>query len=127
LPLARLEEWETAGTLAEQVAAASGTKPATVAAAQAKSGTVPVELETACGSDPALVERAAAFSGLDGTDLRGEPKVWPAGSVVMVRSGNRRDTGTHYTPKALAEEVVEHTLARCASRRARRRARGAGS
>jgi hypothetical protein len=29
----------------------------------------------------------------------------------MVRSGNRRDTGTHYTPKALAEEVVEHTLA----------------
>ncbi|MEU3158144.1 hypothetical protein ABZ753_11550 [Streptomyces griseoincarnatus] len=111
LSLARLEEWAAAGTLAEQVAAASGTKPATVAAAQAKSGAVTVELETACGSDPALVERAAVFSGLYGTDLRGEPKVWPAGSVVMVRSGNRRDTGTHYTPKALAEEVVEHTLA----------------
>ncbi|MCF2537774.1 hypothetical protein K6168_19220 [Streptomyces sp. FB2] len=111
LPLARLEEWEAAGTLAEQVAAASGTKPATVAAAQAKSGTVTVELETACGSDPALVERAVAFSGLYGPDLRGEPKVWPAGSVIVVRSGNRRDTGTHYTPKPLAEEVVEHTLA----------------
>ncbi|MEV4865852.1 Eco57I restriction-modification methylase domain-containing protein [Streptomyces ossamyceticus] len=111
LPLARLEEWEAAGTLAEQVAAAAGTKPATVTAAQAKSGAVTVELETACGSDAALVERAAAFSGLYGDDLRGEPKVWPAGSVVMVRSGNRRDTGTHYTPKALAEEVVEHTLA----------------
>ncbi|CAL9504256.1 Eco57I restriction-modification methylase domain-containing protein [Streptomyces sp. enrichment culture] len=111
LPLARLEEWEAAGTLAEQVAAASGTKPATVEAAQAKSGTVTVELETACGSDTALVERAVAFSGLYGTDLRGEPKVWPAGSVIVVRSGNRRDTGTHYTPKALAEEVVEHTLA----------------
>ncbi|MEV5724284.1 DNA methyltransferase [Streptomyces pharetrae] len=111
LPLARLEEWEAAGTLAEQVAAATGTKPATVAAAQAKSGTVTVELETACGSDPALAERAVAFSGLYGTDLRGEPKVWPAGSVIVVRSGNRRDTGTHYTPKALAEEVVEHTLA----------------
>ncbi|MFE1325870.1 Eco57I restriction-modification methylase domain-containing protein [Streptomyces sp. NPDC058741] len=111
LPLARLEEWEAAGTLAEQVAAASGTKPATVAAAQAKSGTVTVELETACGSDTALVERAVAFSGLYGTDLRGEPKVWPEGSVIVVRSGNRRDTGTHYTPKALAEEVVEHTLA----------------
>ncbi|MFE2508116.1 Eco57I restriction-modification methylase domain-containing protein [Streptomyces naganishii] len=111
LPLARLEEWSAAGTLADQVAAAAGTKPATVEAAQARSGTVTVELETACGSDPALVERAAAFSGLYGTDLRGEPKVWPAGSVIMVRSGNRRDTGTHYTPKALAEEVVEHTLA----------------
>ncbi|WP_217140445.1 Eco57I restriction-modification methylase domain-containing protein [Streptomyces sp. AC627_RSS907] len=111
LPLAHLEEWSAAGTLAEQVAAASGAKPATVEAAQAKSGTVTAELETACGSDPALVERAAAFSGLYGTDLRDEPKVWPTGSVIMVRSGNRRDTGTHYTPKALAEEVVQHTLA----------------
>ncbi|MGA5766541.1 Eco57I restriction-modification methylase domain-containing protein [Streptomyces pseudogriseolus] len=111
LPLARLEEWAAAGTLAEEVAAAAGTKPATVTAALAKSGVVTVELETACGSDTALTERAAAFSGLYGIDLRGEPKVWPAGSVVVVRSGNRRDTGTHYTPKALAEEVVEHTLA----------------
>ncbi|MCX5422232.1 type IIL restriction-modification enzyme MmeI [Streptomyces sp. NBC_00078] len=111
LPLARLEEWSAAGTLADEVAAASGTKATTVTGAQAKSGTVTVELETACGSDAALVERAAAFTGLYGLDLRDEPKVWPAGSVVVVRSGNRRDTGTHYTPKALAEEVVEHTLA----------------
>ncbi|TCR23997.1 DNA methyltransferase [Streptomyces sp. BK205] len=112
LPLARLEEWAAAGTLADQVAEAAATKPATVTTAQAKSsGAVTVELETACGNDMALVERAAAFSGLYGTDLRGEPKVWPAGSVILVRSGNRRDTGTHYTPKPLAEEVVEHTLA----------------
>ncbi|MCT4354786.1 hypothetical protein M5362_16780 [Streptomyces sp. Je 1-79] len=111
LPLARLEEWETAGTLAEEVATAAGTKAATVSASQAKSGVATVELETACGSDLELVERAAVFSGLYGLDLRGEPKVWPAGSVIVVRSGNRRDTGTHYTPKALAEEVVEHTLA----------------
>ncbi|MFF0188966.1 Eco57I restriction-modification methylase domain-containing protein [Streptomyces sp. NPDC005244] len=111
LPLARLEEWAAAGTLADEVAAAAGTKPATVTAAQAKSGTATVELETACGSDTALVERAAVFSGLYGLDLRDEPKVWPEGSVIVVRSGNRRDTGTHYTPKALAEEVVEHTLA----------------
>lgn len=111
LPLARLEEWAEAGTLADEVAAASGTKAPTVTAALAKSGTVTGELETACANDAALVERAAAFSGLYGIDLRDEPKVWPAGSVVVVRSGNRRDTGTHYTPKALAEEVVEHTLA----------------
>lgn len=111
LPLARLEEWAAAGTLADEVAAAAGTKPATVTAALAKSGTITAELETACGNDASLVERAAAFTGLYGIDLRGEPKVWPAGSVVVVRSGNRRDTGTHYTPKALAEEIVEHTLA----------------
>ncbi|MFD3566117.1 Eco57I restriction-modification methylase domain-containing protein [Streptomyces sp. NPDC058667] len=111
LPLARLEEWDAAGTLADQVAAAAGTKPPTVTAAHAKSGVATVELETACGSDPELVERAAVFSGLYGLDLRDEPKVWPAGSVIVVRSGNRRDTGTHYTPKPLAEEVVEHTLA----------------
>ncbi|MGM0358527.1 Eco57I restriction-modification methylase domain-containing protein [Streptomyces griseoaurantiacus] len=112
LPLARLEEWAAEDRLADEVAAAAGTKPATVAAALAKSdGTVTTELETACGSDAELVDRAVAFSGLYGLDLRGEPKVWPAGSVVVVRSGNRRDTGTHYTPKKLAEEVVEHTLA----------------
>ncbi|MCT9107864.1 hypothetical protein N4G69_19850 [Streptomyces mirabilis] len=111
LPLARLEEWAAAGTLADEVAAAAGTKPATVTAAHAKSGAATVELETACGNDTALVERAAVFSGLYGLDLRDEPKVWPEGSVIVVRSGNRRDTGTHYTPKALAEEVVEHTLA----------------
>ncbi|MFF2931797.1 Eco57I restriction-modification methylase domain-containing protein [Streptomyces mirabilis] len=111
LPLARLEEWASASKLADEVAAAAGTKAATVTAAQAKSGTATVELETACGNDMALVERAAAFSGLYGLDLRDEPKVWPQGSVIVVRSGNRRDTGTHYTPKALAEEVVEHTLA----------------
>lgn len=111
LPLARLEEWAAAGTLADEVAAASGTKPPTVTKALAKPAVVTAELETACGSDAALTDRAVAFSGLYGVDLRGEPKVWPAGSVVVVRSGNRRDTGTHYTPKALAEEVVEHTLA----------------
>ncbi|MBQ0883676.1 hypothetical protein KBZ94_01805 [Streptomyces sp. RM72] len=111
LPLARLEEWAAAGTLADEVAAAAGTKAPTVTKALAKPAVVTAELETACGSDPALTERAVAFSGLYGVDLRGEPKVWPAGSVVVVRSGNRRDTGTHYTPKALAEEVVEHTLA----------------
>ncbi|MEV5700525.1 type IIL restriction-modification enzyme MmeI [Streptomyces anthocyanicus] len=111
LPLARLEEWAAAGTLADEVAAASGTKPPTVTKALAKPAVITAELETACGSDPALTERAVAFSGLYGVDLRGEPKVWPAGSVVVVRSGNRRDTGTHYTPKALAEEVVEYTLA----------------
>ena len=38
LPLADLEEWAAAGTLADQVAAATGTKAATVTAAQAKSG-----------------------------------------------------------------------------------------
>ncbi|MFE3684161.1 Eco57I restriction-modification methylase domain-containing protein [Streptomyces sp. NPDC059095] len=111
LPLARLEEWAAVGTLADQVAAAAGTKAAAVTAALAKSGAATVELQTACGNDTVLVERAARFSGLYGLDLRGEPKVWPEGSVIVVRSGNRRDTGTHYTPKALAEEVVEHTLA----------------
>ncbi|MFD9874356.1 DNA methyltransferase, partial [[Kitasatospora] papulosa] len=115
LPLARLEEWAAAGTLVERVVAATAAKakatPAAVTAALAKSGTVTAELDAACGNDPALLERAVAFSGLYGTDLRGEPKVWPEGSVVVVRSGDRRDTGTHYTPKKLAEEVVEHTLA----------------
>jgi hypothetical protein len=35
----------------------------------------------------------------------------PVPELVVVRTGGRRATGTHYTPQALAEEVVEHTLA----------------
>jgi N-6 DNA Methylase len=35
----------------------------------------------------------------------------PARDLVIVAASGRRATGTHYTPRALADEVVEHTLA----------------
>lgn len=67
-------------------------------------------LNAACGSDPALTERAATFWGLLRTDLREEPTAFPAGSVMFTKVDDRRSTGTHYTPRPLADEIVRHTL-----------------
>ncbi|MGH3853186.1 MAG: Eco57I restriction-modification methylase domain-containing protein [Pseudonocardiaceae bacterium] len=69
------------------------------------------DLHAACDNDAALAERVLPFWGLLRTDLRGHPTVFPAGSVLFTQVGDRRSTGTHYTPRELAEEVVEHTLA----------------
>ncbi|WP_158840688.1 Eco57I restriction-modification methylase domain-containing protein [Saccharothrix deserti] len=68
-------------------------------------------LHAACDNDSELTERVRPFWGLLRKDLRGEPTVFPAGSVLFTKVDDRRATGTHYTPKALAREVVEHTLA----------------
>ncbi len=67
-------------------------------------------LHAACDNDAGLAERVVPFWGLLRTDLRGLPTVFPAGSVLFTQVGDRRATGTHYTPRELAEEVVEHTL-----------------
>ena len=36
--------------------------------------------------------------------------MFPAGSLVITQVGDRRATGTHYTPRKLAEEIVKYTL-----------------
>ncbi|MFC8534755.1 Eco57I restriction-modification methylase domain-containing protein [Streptomyces sp. NPDC057249] len=112
LPLAGLEKWRADGSIERELKEATGvTSVAQVRKALDQGGAVTAELHASAGNDDALAARIAPFAGLVDDDLRGEPRVFPAGSMVMVRSGNRRDTGTHYTPKKLAEEVVEHTLA----------------
>ncbi|MFI7118059.1 Eco57I restriction-modification methylase domain-containing protein [Amycolatopsis sp. NPDC049868] len=69
------------------------------------------DLRAAFDNNDELAERARPFWGLLRPDLRGKPTVFPAGSVLFTQVGDRRSTGTHYTPRKLAEEVVEHTLA----------------
>ncbi|MFJ9886312.1 Eco57I restriction-modification methylase domain-containing protein [Streptomyces sp. NPDC091287] len=112
LPLAELETWQAAGSIERELKEATGvTSVAQIRKALDAAGAVTAELHASSGNDDELAARIAPFAGLVDDDLRGEPRVFPAGSMVMVRSGNRRNTGTHYTPKKLAEEVVEHTLA----------------
>jgi hypothetical protein len=60
--------------------------------------------------DGDLRSRILRFAGLLRTDLRGLPYVVQSGGLVVVESAARRNSGTHYTPRALAEEVVEHAL-----------------
>ncbi|MGW0517133.1 Eco57I restriction-modification methylase domain-containing protein [Crossiella sp. NPDC003009] len=68
-------------------------------------------LGAACDNDQQLADRLLPFWGLLRLDLRELPMVFPTGSVLFTQVGDRRTTGTHYTPKKLADEVVEHTLA----------------
>ena len=60
--------------------------------------------------DDELAGRLQPFHGLIRDDLRGFPYVVPAGGLVMTESPQRANTGTHYTPRSLAEEVVQHAL-----------------
>ncbi|MGW4086253.1 Eco57I restriction-modification methylase domain-containing protein [Streptomyces sp. NPDC004822] len=60
--------------------------------------------------DPALTERLLPFVGILRDDLRGLPTVIPNGALYVTESSLRKNTGTHYTPRFLAEEVVLHAL-----------------
>lgn len=60
--------------------------------------------------DDELAARLEPFHGLIRDDLRGFPYVVPADGLVMTESPQRANTGTHYTPRSLAEEVVLHAL-----------------
>ncbi|MFH9967342.1 Eco57I restriction-modification methylase domain-containing protein [Streptomyces mirabilis] len=60
--------------------------------------------------DVALAERLLPFVGILRDDLRGLPTVIPNGALYVTESSLRKNTGTHYTPRFLAEEVVLHAL-----------------
>ncbi|MFG3577805.1 Eco57I restriction-modification methylase domain-containing protein [Micromonospora chersina] len=62
------------------------------------------------GGDYQLSERLLPFSGILREDLRGLPVVILPGALFVTESALRRNTGTHYTPRELAEEVVKGAL-----------------
>jgi hypothetical protein len=64
----------------------------------------------ACHTDPDLFQRVLPWAGLIRRDTFGQPIVIPAGSVFVTQGTDRRETGTHYTPKSLTEEIVKYTL-----------------
>ncbi|WP_017574761.1 Eco57I restriction-modification methylase domain-containing protein [Nocardiopsis kunsanensis] len=57
-----------------------------------------------------VAERLLPFYRLIRTDLRGLPMLVRAGELYVTESSLRKNTGTHYTPRFLAEEVVEGAL-----------------
>jgi hypothetical protein len=68
------------------------------------------KLTTICGGDDALLERIKPFAGWLRTDAWGMPLVYPKDSFMVTPGQDRRDTGTHYTPKTLTIKIVERTL-----------------
>lgn len=67
-------------------------------------------LLTACHGDTALLDRIKPFAHLVRTDPWGYPLVYPAGAFIVTTGSDRRETGTHYTPKSLTEAIVAETL-----------------
>lgn len=63
-----------------------------------------------CGGDTTLAERIRPFANLVRTDAWGDPIVYCEGAFMVTLGADRRETGTHYTPKSLTESIVETTL-----------------
>ncbi len=57
-----------------------------------------------------IADLAAAFDNM--VDERGSPRkrIAPAGTPVLQPTGERRRTGSHYTPRSLTEPIVKHAL-----------------
>lgn len=64
----------------------------------------------ACGNDRKLMEQILPYHGLIREDVWGYPQVYRAGSFMVTGGPERRETGTHYTPKSLTEKIVTTTL-----------------
>jgi hypothetical protein len=68
------------------------------------------KLLTACHADQSLRDRMRPYFHLLRTDRWGYPLVYPKGAFLVATGADRRETGTHYTPKSLTEMIVKNTL-----------------
>lgn len=64
----------------------------------------------ACSGDETLATRIKPFFHLLQTDIWGHPLVYKTGSYAVTLGLDRRESGTHYTPKSLTETIVSLTL-----------------
>ncbi|MCF2717437.1 TetR family transcriptional regulator [Paenibacillus sp. UKAQ_18] len=68
------------------------------------------QLLAVCGGDVTLVKRIQPFMHLIRTDSWNDPIVYLANAFVVTIGVDRRETGTHYTPRSLTESIVANTL-----------------
>jgi len=67
-------------------------------------------LTPVAGHDPELLAWLVSWGNLIRRDLRDIPYVIPPGGLVVTETPSRKNSGAHYTPRSLAEEVVKHAL-----------------
>ena len=72
--------------------------------------TVADHLLTACHTNTELRDRIKPYAHLLRKDPWGYPLVYPKGAFIVTTGSDRRETGTHYTPKSLTEAIVAETL-----------------
>ncbi|UCV23812.1 Eco57I restriction-modification methylase domain-containing protein [Ferribacterium limneticum] len=101
-----------AARLAELLQERSGSSASRVRNDLAKpvDDTLADRLLTACQGDTELRDRVKPYAHLLRTDPWGYPLVYPAGAFIVTTGSDRRETGTHYTPKSLTEAIVAETL-----------------
>ena len=114
MSLQELESLQKAGVdeAAKAIAAATGRSVSAVSKALKKEpefGELP-PLVHACGGDEAIARRLLPFVDLIRFDSWGFPSVYAAGSFAITLGDGRRETGSHYTPRALTEPIVAATL-----------------
>ncbi|WP_243295919.1 Eco57I restriction-modification methylase domain-containing protein [Geothrix mesophila] len=64
----------------------------------------------ACGSDTGLLRRVKPWANLLRKDIWDHPLVYRKDAFAVTLGSDRRETGTHYTPKSLTERIVRTTL-----------------
>ena len=64
----------------------------------------------AVSRDKGVRDRLRPWVGAIRRDLRNRPYVVLPGELYVAETPSRRNAGAHYTPRALAEEVVRHAL-----------------
>jgi len=68
------------------------------------------KLLTVCHADRSLRDRVRPYFHLLRIDRWGYPVVYPKGAFMVASGADRRETGTHYTPKSFTEAIVKETL-----------------
>lgn len=77
---------------------------------EAERGEARAKLLAATDNDGLLADRLLPFYGIIRRDLRDLPVVIRPGALFVTESSLRKNTGTHYTPKSLAQQVADGAL-----------------
>ena len=103
-----LHEWTASTYQGRRGANAASRKTANRLLAQPVPSTVIVALRSAV--EQTLAEHLTAMAPLLRLDERDLPLIVPVGGRYVAPSTRRASTGAHYTPRSLAEQVVQNTL-----------------
>jgi hypothetical protein len=68
------------------------------------------KLMVACHNDAELCQRIKPYYHFLRTDAWNNPLVYPKDAYMLSTGSDRRETGSHYTPKSLTESIVTETL-----------------
>ncbi|MDO6497743.1 Eco57I restriction-modification methylase domain-containing protein [Photobacterium sanguinicancri] len=68
------------------------------------------KLLVACYNDSELCQRIKPYYHFLRFDAWGNPLLYPKDAYMLTTGSERRETGSHYTPKSLTESIVTETL-----------------